>query len=430
MEIALKKSALYRLDEILQQRKQRRIEYRKLARGLSYMAIYTLILFLQRNPTIAFEVFDSLGSVVPAGSAASMQTMFSKEDLYKWLSSVVFPAWNDPVCGDGVCSFPAEYPAFGLAFGCAADCGLSTVPTTPVTVSLVAAYIVNAQTLPVMQAQFVAQTSWNLCFTSNYSNAPTQQCWFPQDQYFNSSSQTVSMTLHLPDAEWVINLNAPLGSVVGSISIGANANSSNAGQALTGWSFCVPRSTRPSPRRLLTVQEQGAAPRGEPAGGGARVVAVPKPLGGMSKRHEEVEDALAAAAAAYRSGKPAAARAAPRPGQRSLKSMQATGSAPSPLVRRSLESETTPLVPFDLSGTGLEVSVDGAIQVLDAATGIRIHVLDNRPYMNSSTPLPGWATGPAGPLDIRLNELSIPTQAGLITALPAPLSGRPPSPHA
>ena len=35
-------------------------------------------------------------------------------------------AWNDPVCGDGVCEAPYETPGTNAASGCPADCGMDT----------------------------------------------------------------------------------------------------------------------------------------------------------------------------------------------------------------------------------------------------------------------------------------------------------------
>lgn len=46
-------------------------------------------------------------------------------------SQVLLPIWKDPVCGDGNCEWPWEFPAWGR-FGCKADCG-----TNPNTTSIV-----------------------------------------------------------------------------------------------------------------------------------------------------------------------------------------------------------------------------------------------------------------------------------------------------
>lgn len=34
-------------------------------------------------------------------------------DIYAWLQTIIFPAWNDPNCGDINCDDPYEYPQFG-----------------------------------------------------------------------------------------------------------------------------------------------------------------------------------------------------------------------------------------------------------------------------------------------------------------------------
>lgn len=118
-------------------------------------------------------------------------------------AALLFPLWNDPVCGDGVCSFPVEYPAFGR-FGCIADCGLSTLPTSTVTVTVTAGYRQNSVVTQSMQEAFVAATRWNLCFWSNYTNVPTQLCWFEKARAFASATETQTLVLNLPDADWSV----------------------------------------------------------------------------------------------------------------------------------------------------------------------------------------------------------------------------------
>lgn len=41
------------------------------------------------------------------------------DGLYEWLSGFVQSSWVDPVCGDGKCELPFEYPSYGR-FGCKA----------------------------------------------------------------------------------------------------------------------------------------------------------------------------------------------------------------------------------------------------------------------------------------------------------------------
>ena len=49
----------------------------------------------------------------------------SSDDVLNWLQSTLTLIWTDPVCGDGNCEEPFEYPSYG-SFGCRADCGRLT----------------------------------------------------------------------------------------------------------------------------------------------------------------------------------------------------------------------------------------------------------------------------------------------------------------
>lgn len=147
-----------------------RAHYRKLCRALAMMMLYVIILFLQRDPTESFRVYESLRAIVPEGSSDAPTTLYSKEDVYTWLegarlmsggrtpldactepascapirppmrpastdprgrsTGVVFPTWNNPICGDGVCSFPSEYKAFGARLTVASEV-LAPAPIQP-----------------------------------------------------------------------------------------------------------------------------------------------------------------------------------------------------------------------------------------------------------------------------------------------------------
>lgn len=145
--------------------------------------------------------------VRPARPVFTFLTRHATPRLLPAPPALLFPLWDDPVCGDGVCSFPVEFPAFG-SFGCIADCGLSTVPTSTVTVSITAAYRQNSVVTQSMQEAFVAATSWNLCFLSNHTNVQTQLCWFPEPRSFSSATETQTVVLNLPDADWSVRLRA------------------------------------------------------------------------------------------------------------------------------------------------------------------------------------------------------------------------------
>ena len=191
-------------------------------------------------------MWESLISLTPSSNSNSQpitegyaMQVNGPADIFTWINSVAFPAWNDPVCGDGQCQAPNEYPALGQ-LGCQADCGSSAAPTTAVNITLTASYNTNALTTENMQAAFVAATWWNLCFTSDYTGSPSQLCWFDAPQNFTSATSTTSVVLALPDADWQLVVNAPFGNVVGTVTnVGPGVQ--NPG-TLTSWGYCLPNT--------------------------------------------------------------------------------------------------------------------------------------------------------------------------------------------
>lgn len=149
--------------------------------------------------------------------------------------------WRNPVCGDGVCTAPFEYPQFG-PFGCLADCGPSSVGTTRVVVHIEASYgPLNALTTPIMQALFLQRTSYNLCFSTFDKFDGTLTCWFPAGKPFESVDEVVHLELDLPDADWTVVIEAPFGGVSGAIYIpggGSGGAAAQANQTLASWGFC------------------------------------------------------------------------------------------------------------------------------------------------------------------------------------------------
>lgn len=106
------------------------------------------------------------------------------------------------------------------SFGCLADCGAYRQQLlSQVNVQLQAAYTANALTTAALQASFLAQTSWNLCFESNDTGVPTERCWFEAEQRFSSVKEYVNRTLLLPDADWALVVRAPLGSVTALVTL-------------------------------------------------------------------------------------------------------------------------------------------------------------------------------------------------------------------
>lgn len=101
-------------------------------------------------------------ALLPDGRATTAR--FSSEDqVLAFLGNkVLTPSWTDPVCGDGSCEGPWEFPAWG-PFGCRADCG-SNPNTTKVLVTLSADFSGH----PALGAATLRdQVSWNLCLNDS-----------------------------------------------------------------------------------------------------------------------------------------------------------------------------------------------------------------------------------------------------------------------
>ncbi|EKX32346.1 hypothetical protein GUITHDRAFT_121487 [Guillardia theta CCMP2712] len=130
-----KESKLQAFLEQVQSRIDRSTRYRKLAGTSLFFLLFILLVFVQRDSQTLFAIESSLldfligdlptylsGGFMNSGVGATGYIR-NNDDLYSWLQQSILPSvFQDPVCGDGVCDSPAEYPGFGR-FGCIPDCG-------------------------------------------------------------------------------------------------------------------------------------------------------------------------------------------------------------------------------------------------------------------------------------------------------------------
>jgi hypothetical protein len=79
-------------------------------------------------------------ALLPEDGSTTM-TFQSEDDVLEYIGQkIILPIWKDPVCGDGDCEWPWEFPAYGR-FGCRADCGVE-MRTTKVISFLVMTWLV------------------------------------------------------------------------------------------------------------------------------------------------------------------------------------------------------------------------------------------------------------------------------------------------
>jgi len=135
----------------VEERIQRLQSYSNFFVLLIFTIIYIAVLFLQRDVPASYKVeasvMDSIISKLPntgrggyfnSGTGA-VGVLSSSDDFYSFMSTALIePVFTSPVCGDGTCDAPLEYPGFGR-FGCIPDCGRYT-NVTSLTVSLLEFY--------------------------------------------------------------------------------------------------------------------------------------------------------------------------------------------------------------------------------------------------------------------------------------------------
>jgi hypothetical protein len=177
------------------------------------------ILYYQRDAPKAFQVTSNLVTqFVPGVSAFSALT-----DITDWLSGQVGAIWTDPVCGDGKCEQPFEFPTYGR-FGCKADCGVFTdlfANVTGVQVDFFFDFTHPAGSTPA--TTLLQQATWNMCPQEDSSvNGPAadpplppvphgQACYYAQDVGFSAlTGHDTAVLPDVPDGLWQITINGDL----------------------------------------------------------------------------------------------------------------------------------------------------------------------------------------------------------------------------
>ncbi|DBA89815.1 hypothetical protein WJX79_008735 [Trebouxia sp. C0005] len=216
-----------------------------------FVAAYLIVLYLQASAYNSGEVVSTLrNALMPSGG---MTTTFSSNDeLLAYIGDqILTPTWVDPVCGDGNCEYPWEFPAWGR-FGCKADCGEAT--TTPILVQVISNFIGSTS---VSASVLMAAASWNLCLddATRRSIGEADLCWFADDQTFSSLQATDLETMDVVDGTWYVYLK---GDYAGRVSgaVYDYRNSSDPVKLVTTptWSTCSlsSTSTTSTSRRLLS----------------------------------------------------------------------------------------------------------------------------------------------------------------------------------
>jgi len=177
--------------------------YRVLFGFLAFMLLFFIVLFLQRTAAISYAVHSTVADVV----TPQADIFNSKEDIYDWLEGLVGTIWSDPVCGDGACELPFEYPSYG-GFGCKSDCGRmpQKFAVTPIQIDLYFDFSHPLGSLPA--SDLMLQASWNLCpLDTDFS----PNCYYESDQAFGRLTGEKHVLLDdIPDGEYSLKIKSDL----------------------------------------------------------------------------------------------------------------------------------------------------------------------------------------------------------------------------
>ena len=138
---------------------------------------YVGFLFVQQRPDVQYEHTK--------GASKFMLESLPKytgelTDVTSWLKYAIINKWKDPVCGDGVCEAPYEFPAYA-GFGCKPDCGVekNTVNAfVHMAANFVHPRIATHKLLPI--------SSWNVCKRDDFRQSVglDDVCYYENDQLF------------------------------------------------------------------------------------------------------------------------------------------------------------------------------------------------------------------------------------------------------
>lgn len=149
--------------------------YRAAAAYVLFVALYMAALYAQAAAFGAAPAVGALRRALLDDPSRPALAFASGAQVLAYLGNrVVRPAWTDPVCGDGRCERPWEFPAWG-PFGCRADCGAE-----PRTARVVVAATADFTGHALLGARaLMAAARWNLCLDDGARRArgDADLCW-------------------------------------------------------------------------------------------------------------------------------------------------------------------------------------------------------------------------------------------------------------
>ena len=195
------------------------------------------------------------------GDGVSTVTFKSEIEVLNYIGAkILLPIWKDPICGDGNCEWPWEYPAWG-PFGCQADCG-TNANTTSIVVNVRADFTGHPTISPRV---LMTNAAWNLCLEDLQRRqlGEADICWFPQYQTFQDVLVNTLDQMDVIDGNWYVIVKGDYaGRVYGNIYDVSNLTKPFAIPTTPTWKACKlavtrkPTASNIAVRRLLQAYTQ------------------------------------------------------------------------------------------------------------------------------------------------------------------------------
>eukprot|EP00297_Palpitomonas_bilix_P001924 CAMPEP_0113904696 /NCGR_PEP_ID=MMETSP0780_2-20120614/23454_1 /TAXON_ID=652834 /ORGANISM="Palpitomonas bilix" /LENGTH=1416 /DNA_ID=CAMNT_0000898451 /DNA_START=419 /DNA_END=4669 /DNA_ORIENTATION=- /assembly_acc=CAM_ASM_000599 len=188
---------LQRVKESLEKKEELKVNYLNLFGFIIFTALFMAILVMQKNPTIAFQVENSLIEstfTIPSGlvdpNAELYYDVGTPAEIYTWMNKTILGSvFVDSSCGNGKCEAPDEYKGFGR-FGCQSDCGFYPQ--------------LSAVTIELQPDGAYYESSWNV-----FSFTMGDDIYSTYQGFEHSSLHTT--TINVPDGKYELNLRDTAG---------------------------------------------------------------------------------------------------------------------------------------------------------------------------------------------------------------------------
>lgn len=252
-------------------------KYRHVAWYSLFVAAYMVVLYLQADAYKSAEVVTTLKNAFTpeGGDGVSTVTFKSENEVLNYIGQkILLPIWKDPICGDGNCEWPWEFPAWGR-FGCQADCGINA-NVTDVVVNVRADFTGHPTISPRV---LMTNARWNLCKEDVQRRQLGQAdiCWSTEDQTFTEVVVNSLNKMSVIDGNWYVIIKGDYaGRVYGNIYDVSNLTAPTIISTTPKWESCKltiqkqPSASNVAVRRLLQAYTQ--AHRAETEEHGRRII--------------------------------------------------------------------------------------------------------------------------------------------------------------